>query len=68
MVKSVQGVKPTASAHGLEVVTLKIRRSEEIAPAFEAVKGRADALYRLAESCNIGVARQAHEYADIGAR
>jgi ABC-type uncharacterized transport system substrate-binding protein len=38
-------VQPTASAHGLEVVTLEIRRAEEIAPAFEAVKGRADALY-----------------------
>jgi putative ABC transport system substrate-binding protein len=29
----------------LEVTALEIRRAEEIAPAFEAVKGRADALY-----------------------
>ena len=30
---------------GLEVVTLKIRRAADIAPAFDALKGRADALY-----------------------
>jgi putative ABC transport system substrate-binding protein len=30
---------------GLEVVTLEIRRAEDIAPALEALKGRADALY-----------------------
>jgi putative tryptophan/tyrosine transport system substrate-binding protein len=30
---------------GLEVVTLEIRRVEDIAPAFEALKGRAQALY-----------------------
>jgi putative tryptophan/tyrosine transport system substrate-binding protein len=30
---------------GLEVVKLEIRRAEDIAPAFEALKGRADGLY-----------------------
>src|SRR6516162_775385 len=30
---------------GLEVVTLEVRRAEDIAPAFEALKGRAQALY-----------------------
>jgi putative tryptophan/tyrosine transport system substrate-binding protein len=30
---------------GLQVDTLEIRRAEDIAPAFEALKGRADALY-----------------------
>ncbi len=30
---------------GLEAITLKIRRAEDIAPAFEALNGRADALY-----------------------
>ena len=30
---------------GLEVTTFEIRRAEDIAPAFEALKGRADALY-----------------------
>ena len=30
---------------GLDVVRLEIRRAQDIAPAFEALKGRADALY-----------------------
>jgi putative tryptophan/tyrosine transport system substrate-binding protein len=34
----------TARALGLEVVISKIRRAEDIAPALEALKGRADAL------------------------
>src|SRR5215475_6973885 len=34
-----------ARALGLEVVTAKIRRAEDIAPAFEAIKSGADALY-----------------------
>jgi putative tryptophan/tyrosine transport system substrate-binding protein len=38
----VQGV---ARALGLEVVTFEIRRAEDIAPVFEALKGRVDALY-----------------------
>jgi putative ABC transport system substrate-binding protein len=32
-------------ALGLEMITVPIQRGEEIAPAFEAIKGRADALY-----------------------
>jgi len=35
----------TARALGLEVTTSKIRRAEDISPAFDALKGRADALY-----------------------
>jgi putative tryptophan/tyrosine transport system substrate-binding protein len=36
----------TARTLGLEVITSEIRRAEDIAPAFEALKGdRADALY-----------------------
>jgi putative ABC transport system substrate-binding protein len=38
-------VKATARTLGLEVATLEIRRAEDIAPAFDALKGRADALY-----------------------
>src|SRR5215472_9738503 len=34
---------------GLEVATLEIRRAEDIAPAFEALKGRANALYVVSE-------------------
>jgi putative tryptophan/tyrosine transport system substrate-binding protein len=38
-------VQAAARTVGLEVITLEIRRGEEIAPAFEALNGRADALY-----------------------
>ena len=34
---------------GLEALTFEIRRAEDIAPAFEALKGRADALYVAAD-------------------
>src|SRR5262249_24383949 len=38
-------VQETAHALGLEAITLEIRRGEDIAPAFEALTGRAEALY-----------------------
>ncbi len=38
-------VQAAARTLGLEVVTLEIRRPEDIAPAFETLKGRAQALY-----------------------
>ncbi len=38
-------VQATARTLGLEVARLEIRRAEDIAPAFETLKGRADALY-----------------------
>jgi putative tryptophan/tyrosine transport system substrate-binding protein len=38
-------VQTAARTLGLEVITLEIRRGEDIAPAFEALKGRAEALY-----------------------
>src|SRR5271165_918023 len=38
-------VQAAARTVGLEVITLEIRRGEDIAPAFEALNGRADALY-----------------------
>ena len=38
-------VQAAARALGLDVVTLEIRRSEDIALAFETLKGRAQALY-----------------------
>jgi putative ABC transport system substrate-binding protein len=34
-----------AKALGLEITALEIRRPEDIAPAFDALKGRAEALY-----------------------
>ncbi len=38
-------VQAAARTLGLEVATLEIRRAEDIAPAFETLKGRADVLY-----------------------
>ena len=38
-------VQAAARTLGLEVATSEIRRAEDIVPAFEALKGRADALY-----------------------
>jgi len=37
--------RTTAHTVGLEAITMEIRRAEDIAPAFEALKGGADALY-----------------------
>ena len=39
-----------ASTLGLEVVTLEIRRPEDIAPALRSLKGRADALYVVTDA------------------
>jgi putative tryptophan/tyrosine transport system substrate-binding protein len=38
-------VQATARTLGLEVIASEIQRGEDIAPAFEALKGRADAFY-----------------------
>ena len=38
-------VQAMARALGLEVTTLEIRRAEDIAPAFQTLKGRAEALF-----------------------
>jgi putative tryptophan/tyrosine transport system substrate-binding protein len=38
-------VRTAAQTLGVDVVTLDIRRAEDIGPAFDALKGRADALY-----------------------
>jgi putative tryptophan/tyrosine transport system substrate-binding protein len=44
-VLDMQEVQVAARTLGLEVATSEIRRAEDIAPAFEALQGRADALY-----------------------
>ena len=38
-------VQATARTLGLEATAVEVQRAEDIAPAFEALKGRADALY-----------------------
>jgi putative ABC transport system substrate-binding protein len=44
-VLDIREVQAAAHMLGIEFVTLEIRQAEDIAPAFEALKGRADALY-----------------------
>jgi len=41
----VSQTQQAAGSFGVEVATFNIRRSEDIAPAFDALKGRAEALY-----------------------
>jgi putative ABC transport system substrate-binding protein len=43
-------VQGAARTIGLEVATLEIRRAEDIAPAFEALKDRVEALYLCGDS------------------
>src|SRR5881398_1601071 len=45
VVLDMREVQATARTLGLEVITLEIQRGEDIASAFKALKGRADALY-----------------------
>jgi putative ABC transport system substrate-binding protein len=43
-------VKATAHTLGLEVAPLEIRRSEDVAPAFEALRSRIDAVYVVGDA------------------
>ncbi len=43
-------VQAAASTLGFEVTKFEIRRSEDIAPGFEALKGRTDAIYVIGDS------------------
>ena len=43
-------VKAMARTLGLEVVPLEIQRAEDIAPAFEALKAKADAMYVVVDA------------------
>jgi putative ABC transport system substrate-binding protein len=46
-------VRTAARALGLELTVFEIRRAEDITPAFEALKGRADALYVVGEALTV---------------
>jgi putative tryptophan/tyrosine transport system substrate-binding protein len=43
-------VQAVARGLGIEIAPLEIRRAEDIAPAFEALKGQADALYVVGDA------------------
>ena len=49
-VLEVREVQAAAQTLGLEVATSKSGEREDIAPAFEALKGRADALYVVTDA------------------
>jgi putative tryptophan/tyrosine transport system substrate-binding protein len=50
VVLAMDEVQAAARTLGLQVVTAEIQRAEDIAPAFEALKGRANALYVVHEA------------------
>jgi putative ABC transport system substrate-binding protein len=49
-VREIGVIKTAAGTLGLDVANLEIRRAEDIAPAFEWLKGRADALYVVGDA------------------
>ena len=49
MKREVEAIQAAAHALGVEVVPLEVRRADDIAPAFAALDGRADALYVTAD-------------------
>jgi putative tryptophan/tyrosine transport system substrate-binding protein len=48
-VSEMREVQATARTLGLDVVTSEIQRAEDITPAFDALRGRTDALYVVAD-------------------
>jgi putative tryptophan/tyrosine transport system substrate-binding protein len=48
-VRETREVEATARAFNLELATVEIRGAEDLVPAFEALKGRAEALYVVAD-------------------
>jgi putative tryptophan/tyrosine transport system substrate-binding protein len=53
-VLEVNGVQTAARTVGLELAVFEIRRTEDIASAFETLKGRADALYLIPDPVIVG--------------
>jgi putative tryptophan/tyrosine transport system substrate-binding protein len=53
LVLEIGEVQRTARTFALEVAALEIRRTEEIAPAFETLKGGADALYVISDPVTV---------------
>jgi ABC-type uncharacterized transport system substrate-binding protein len=49
-VREIGEVQAAARMLGLEITTLEIQRAEDIAPAFEAIRDRADALYVVVDA------------------
>ena len=60
-------VQAAARTFGIEIVALEIRRAEDIAPAFEALKDRAEALYVVGDPL-VGTNRVLINTLALGAR
>jgi putative tryptophan/tyrosine transport system substrate-binding protein len=60
-------VRAAADTLGLAIIPLEIRRAEDIAPAFEGVRNRADALYVQGDLLTIASRSAVHTWA-LGAR
>ena len=60
-------VKATARTLGLEVTPLEIRRAEDIAPAFEALKAQTDAVYTLALGARLPTIFNTRDFVQAGA-
>jgi putative tryptophan/tyrosine transport system substrate-binding protein len=58
VVLEIKEIQTTAAALGLVVVTLEIRHAEDISPAIESLKGRAEALYISADALLVANASQ----------
>jgi putative tryptophan/tyrosine transport system substrate-binding protein len=58
VVLEIKEIQAAAAALGLEAVMLEIRRAEDIAPAVESTKGRAEALYVSADALLLANASQ----------
>jgi putative ABC transport system substrate-binding protein len=59
-------IQKTARALGIEVTALEIQRAEVIAPAFEVIKGRADAIYVIASGLIVANRTRIHSFALSG--
>ena len=49
LVNEMGEIEPAARTLGLEIIPLRIRQADDIAPAFEPLKGRAEALYVIGD-------------------
>src|SRR5215831_9101032 len=61
--RELDGVETAARPLGIETIALKIRQASDIAPAFQALKGRAQALYVIGESLTATNQVRIHSFA-----
>ena len=61
--RELDGVETAARPLGIETIALKIRQAADIAPAFEVLKGRAQALYVVGETLTSANQVQIHSFA-----